>query len=359
VVQTLKEPGRIASGALAVLVHLMFFGFLVFGLSWQKKVASPIVVDLWQDLPEPTKKSAPLPEPPPPPPPAPKVIPKPPPPAPVPEVKKVVPPTPPKVEAPKPSAADIELKEKLRKQKEEEAAQREELKKVEAERKEAQRKAEAERKEEQRKAEVERKEEQKKVELEKRRVDEEQRKAEAERKEEERKAEVERKEKAELEKRRLEEERVKAAEEQRRIEAAKREEESKQRAAAMERERQQLEAARKQREAEEGKRQAESAARAAQQKLIDDWRARIQNKIKSRVVVPPSIEGNPEARFEVVLLPGGEILSTTLKKSSGNPAYDRAVEHAIAGAHTLPVPTDPDLFQENFRELNLVFRPKD
>ena len=44
---TIDEPGRVASGALAVLVHLMFFGLLVFGISWQKKIAGPIVVELW------------------------------------------------------------------------------------------------------------------------------------------------------------------------------------------------------------------------------------------------------------------------------------------------------------------------
>ncbi len=132
-----------------------------------------------------------------------------------------------------------------------------------------------------------------------------------------------------------------------------REEELRQRAAdAAERERQQ-------READEAKRKAEAAARAAQQKLIDDWKVRIQAKIKSRVVVPRNMEGNPQAMFEVVLLPGGEVLSATLKKPSGDAAYDAAVERAISAAQPLPVPTDTDLFHESFRELNLLFRPKD
>jgi colicin import membrane protein len=48
-----------------------------------------------------------------------------------------------------------------------------------------------------------------------------------------------------------------------------------------------------------------------------------------------------------------------LRKSSGNPAYDAAVERAIGNASPLPVPDDSDLFQESFRELDLVFRPKD
>ncbi len=332
--RTVDEPGRVASGALAVLVHLMFFGLLVFGVSWQKKVASPIVVDLWQDLPEPSKKVALPPEPP-------KPLPKPvlQPPKPVPEVRKEPPPPPPapKVEAPKPSAADIELKEKLRKQKEEEAAQREEQKKAEAEHKE----------------------EQKKAELEKRKLDEEQRKAAEEQKREE--AEQKRAEQEKLrnedDARRAEEH--KRTEELKRVEEAKREEERKQHEIAMERDRQQKEAARKVREADEAKHKAEAAARAAQQKVIDDWRARIQLKIKGRVVMPPNVEGNPEARFEVVLLPGGGVFSANLKKSSGNPVYDAAVERAIMAAQPLPVPTDTDLFQEYFRELNLVFRPKD
>jgi len=35
------------------------------------------------------------------------------------------------------------------------------------------------------------------------------------------------------------------------------------------------------------------------------------------------------------------------------------VERAIMAAQPLPVPSEPDLFQENFRELHLKFRPKD
>lgn len=100
-------------------------------------------------------------------------------------------------------------------------------------------------------------------------------------------------------------------------------------------------------------------ARTKDGREISDWYARIQNAVKSRVVLPPNIEGNPEARFEVVLLPGGEVLSATLKKSSGNPAYDTAVERAINRASPLPVPSDTDMFQGSFKELTLVFRPKD
>jgi len=306
---TVDEPGRVASGILALLVHLLFFGMLVFGISWQKKIVGPVVVDLWEELPAPVTKASP----------PPKIVQTPPKPAP--EVRKEPPPPPPpKVAAPpKPSPAEIELREKIRKQKEEEEAKRLEEKKA--------------------------------LEAEKRRLEEERRA------EEEAKRLEQEKLKREEEARRLEEQ--KQLEEQRRAEELRREEERRERAAAVERERQQQEAQRKQREADEGKRRAEAAARAAQQKLIDDWKARIQAKIKGRVVVPANIQGNPEARFDVVLLPGGEVLSATLRKSSGVAAYDAAVERAIMAAQPLPVPSETDLFQENFRVLALVFRPKD
>lgn len=317
---TVDEPGRVASGILAFLVHLLFFGLLVFAISWQKKIAGPVMVELWEELPTPVAKVIP---------PPPKIVETPPKPAP--EVRKEPPPPPPKVEAPpKPSPAEIELREKIRKQKEEEQAKRlEEKKALEAEKR---------RLEEERRA----VEEAKRLEQEKLKREEEARRLEEHKQlEEQRRAEELRRE------------------EQRRTEELRREEERRERAAAVERERQQQEAQRKQREADEAKRRAEAAASAGQQKLIDDWKARIQAKIKGRVVVPANIQGNPEARFDVVLLPGGEVLSATLRKSSGVAAYDAAVERAIMAAQPLPVPSETDLFQENFRELALVFRPKD
>ena len=296
--------------------------------------------------------------------------------------------------------SDIAPKEKLRRQKEEEAARREEEKGAKAERKEEQRKAELEQRrleEEQLKAiaeELRAEEEQKRSEEEVRRVEEqrrleEQRRVEAKREEERMRRQKEAEALAqwrqyhdtayEVQKRQLERWRttdIKAETENPPIprgfvagwidyerkmlqEHREREEERKQQAIALERARQQQEAVRKQFETEEAKRKVEAAARVAQQKLIDNWKFRIQVRIKSRIVVPPNIEGNPQALFEVVLLPGGEVWSATLKTSSGNAAYDKAIERAITAAQPLPVPTDGDLFHENFRELNLYFRPKD
>jgi colicin import membrane protein len=91
--------------------------------------------------------------------------------------------------------------------------------------------------------------------------------------------------------------------------------------------------------------------------VIDSgYAARIRAAIRGRIVVPPDIQGNPEAIFDVIQLPTREVLSITLRKSSGNKAYDDAVERAIRSASPLPAPDRPEQLQ---RQLELKFRPKD
>lgn len=105
-------------------------------------------------------------------------------------------------------------------------------------------------------------------------------------------------------------------------------------------------------------RMMQQKAAAAARGIIDEYKARIHNKIKRYVVVPPDINGNPEAEFDVVLLPDGEVLKATLVKSSGIPAYDNAVQRAILRASPLPLPPDPSLFDQ-FRTLDLHFKPNE
>ncbi|MEK7231557.1 MAG: cell envelope integrity protein TolA [Pseudomonadota bacterium] len=96
----------------------------------------------------------------------------------------------------------------------------------------------------------------------------------------------------------------------------------------------------------------------AQARLRNEYIERIRSRIKRFVVMPPNMQGNPEAEFDVVLLPGGEVLSVKLRRASGNAAYDSAVERAIHKAAPLPLPPDPALFRD-FRELNLKFRSQE
>jgi colicin import membrane protein len=111
----------------------------------------------------------------------------------------------------------------------------------------------------------------------------------------------------------------------------------------------------------------EKAARDAQQRAVDaetaarsraeaDYIRRIQSKVKGNVTLPPDLSGNPEAIFDVLQLPTGEIIDAVLRKSSGVRAYDEAVQRAIVKSSPLPRPDRAELFQ---RTLTLKFRPQD
>ena len=97
---------------------------------------------------------------------------------------------------------------------------------------------------------------------------------------------------------------------------------------------------------------------AARQSALDAWIGRISGKIRGNIPVSvvEEVQGNPEAIFDVTLLPSGDVLNITRRKSSGHRGYDEAVERAILKSSPLPKPDDPALFQ---RRLELRFRPQD
>lgn len=134
------EPGLVPAGILAVLVHLLFLGFLIFGLSWRTYPPENMMVDLWSSLPQP-----PQPAPPPaesaPPPPAPKPV------QPPPEVKEAPPPPPP----PKPEIAIKEKTEKPKPVEKKPAETKQPLQKDQKERIEKELKAQKEKEEKERK----------------------------------------------------------------------------------------------------------------------------------------------------------------------------------------------------------------
>lgn len=158
--------------------------------------------------------------------------------------------------------------------------------------------------------------------------------------------------------------------EQAAVEARKRAEEKAREAEAEKKKRAETEALKKKQAAEaDAKRIASEQARAqqalaAQQaaasaKVVDEYKRRIIEKVRRFIVLPPNVSDSAQVEFEVVVLPGGEVLGAKLKKSSNSiPAYDSAVERAILKAQPLPLPADPALMRQ-FRELNLVFRPKE
>ena len=107
---------------------------------------------------------------------------------------------------------------------------------------------------------------------------------------------------------------------------------------------------------EAASREAAARALSAREKAMGAWISAIRNKIRGNINLPPDLAGNPEAVFDVALLPTGEVLTVRMRKSSGHKGYDAAVERAILKSSPLPKPDPASLFE---RQLELRFRPQD
>lgn len=142
-------------------------------------------------------------------------------------------------------------------------------------------------------------------------------------------------------------------------ETKKRQEDQARAEAAKQQQAQEAEARRAAQEQADAQKKLAAQAAAAQAKMVDEYKRRIADKIKRFIVEPPGVNPSAQLEFEIVVLPGGEVLGAKLKRATNSiPAYDQAVERAILRAQPLPLPPDPALMKE-FRELNLVFRPKE
>ncbi len=108
-----------------------------------------------------------------------------------------------------------------------------------------------------------------------------------------------------------------------------------------------------------GNQEALSAKASANVGVVDEYKNKISTKIRGKVNKSLCGDGNPELKFDIGLLPTGEILGAPkLTKSSGSSACDDAVERAIIASQPLPLPSDKSLFSQ-FRNLNLKFRPNE
>ncbi len=290
-------PGRVPAAVLAVLVHAVFFALLVYNLDWKTHAPEPVMVELWQ-----------------PPSPPPPVVSSKPAPRPTPHVEKISKPEP---VQPNPDIALAEKKRKLAEQ----AAREAELaaqKKLAAQ-KVAQQLAE-----------------QKMADL-------------AQQKQAEQKAIAQKQ--AAL---------AKQVEQQAKLNAQK---QLAQKQLAQKQALQQMMAQQMQNELKNesaralaGQKQAASASKQAAEmsRMQNEYVEKIKAKIHGKTLLPDSLQGNPKAEFMVAVLPTGEVLQVKLLRSSGQPAYDDAVERAILKASPLPMPPDADLMNQ-FRELHLKF----
>ena len=201
-------------------------------------------------------------------------------------------------------------------------------------------------------------EERKKQAAEQKRKEEEKRKSEAEkkRKEEERRIAAERdrikqeKLEAEAELKRIEDENRKAEAEQKRLEDEKRKAQ-----------------AERQRIAEEKKKKEEAEARRkqlAQEQQAQD-KTTLQNIVAEiyRVVVgnfnKTGLPKGLECVLSVQTVPGGEVISVTINKPSGNEVFDRRAVTAVEKASPLPLPSDAAVFERlRLRKFNFIFKPE-
>ena len=95
-------------------------------------------------------------------------------------------------------------------------------------------------------------------------------------------------------------------------------------------------------------------AATANKRGLASYVAKVADKIRGNIVLPPGIQGNPEAIFIVNQLPSGDVIDVKIRKSSGNKALDDAIERAIRKSSPLPKPDNPELFD---RELKIPYKP--
>ena len=195
--------------------------------------------------------------------------------------------------------------------------------------------------------------------LEKKRKQEEKRKTEAEqkRKEEERKTAAERerikqeKRKAEADLNRIEEENRKAEAERQRIEQEKRKAEEEQKRKEEEK--------KKMEDKEAMRKQLEREQRQQDNKTLQNIVAEIYQVVTgnfNKTGLPKGLE----CVLSVQTIPGGEVISVTVNKSSGNEVFDRRAVTAVEKASPLPLPADPAIFDRlRLRKFNFRFKPKD
>lgn len=92
---------------------------------------------------------------------------------------------------------------------------------------------------------------------------------------------------------------------------------------------------------------------------IGEFQLAINRKIKSNWRRPAAVSGKLVTELRITLLPGGEVASVVVVKSSGNDAFDESAKDAVSRANPLPVPSDPALFREQFKVLLLKFKPEE
>lgn len=119
---------------------------------------------------------------------------------------------------------------------------------------------------------------------------------------------------------------------------------------------QQEEMDRMRREMDNAARAMKSSANAA---LVSRYSGLISQRVASKWNRPLSARAGMTALLRINILPGGEVGNVVVVGSSGDPAFDASAIEAVRRSSPLPVPDDPAVFNQNFRNFTLKFKPED
>ncbi len=106
--------------------------------------------------------------------------------------------------------------------------------------------------------------------------------------------------------------------------------------------------------------QAADALEAERQATVtNDFSSQIKQHVTGMWNYPHGVDAKLEVEVRVTLVPTGEVVRVVILKSSGQAALDKSVEQAIYAASPLPVPKDSLVFENQFRNFIMKFRPED
>jgi colicin import membrane protein len=116
--------------------------------------------------------------------------------------------------------------------------------------------------------------------------------------------------------------------------------------------------------AQEKAAQERAARQAAAQQLVASYESYVRDRITGNWNRPPSARRDMEVELQVRLVPTGQVMSVAVVRSSGDPAFDQSAVNAVQQVGRFDrlqelSRKDPLLFEQNFRTLNLTFRPDD
>ncbi|GAC1623183.1 MAG: hypothetical protein NVS9B10_07960 [Nevskia sp.] len=98
---------------------------------------------------------------------------------------------------------------------------------------------------------------------------------------------------------------------------------------------------------------AETAQRTAGELSL--WGTQVTAALQRVWTRPPGLDQNLKCVINMQLSATGEVLTASVKTSSGNPLYDESVVRAAYKASPLPLPRDPTVFQKS---INITFVPR-